>query len=342
MNLNTLGVCGGNGVVLHPFEGNGLMGNIEPRTVFHTDNDAQWKLNFSVEQDKSTEVKYSRSKVDVIVGAPDCGHSSVLSYSRAKKLSDPEKNDSLNTFIESVQYYKPKFFMMENLPAILDTFGGRMDEIFAGYRIITHIGSVSKWGNSQMTRIRLVIVGIREDMDLATDDYFRLASNTDNLKTTGELLEGLKEEDIATCNIREPEDFEVHLFYQGDKKIRLDKAKELWMGEYQDKKKWPVNSGNLKNQPGCYRNFEDDYPLTARKANRQFNHWGLMMSPRELARIQGVPDSFGLWVNEDRLLFSINKGRTTVAKSPPYEIGKWFYDTLSHIDILAQQNLIKL
>lgn len=342
MKFKTLGICGGNGVILHPFRNGDLLGNIEPRTVFHTTHDAQWKANFRVEQDKTPNVDYPKNRVDVIVGAPDCGHSSVLSYSRAKRLSDPEENDSLNLFIESVSKYKPKFFMMENLPKILDTFGNRINEIFKDYRLIKHIDSVSRWGNSQVTRIRLVIIGVREDLPLDLLDYFKLPTDNYELKTTGELLDGLESENLDFGNVREPLDFEVHLFYNGKKKIPLSLAKKLWLGEYKDKKKWPVNFGNLKNQPGCYRNFEDDYPLTARKANRQFNHWGLQMSPRELARIQGIPDSFKLIIDPDRLLTYINKGRTTVAKSPPYEIGLWFYKALSHIDTLANQGLIKI
>lgn len=342
MNFKTLGICGGNGVILHPFRNGDLLGNIEPRTVFHTQGDVQWKANFRVEQDKTTNVDYPPHQVDVIVGAPDCGHSSVLSYSRAKKLSDPEDNDSLNFFIESVQKYKPKFFMMENLPKILDTFGSRLDEIFEGYRLVEHIDSVSRWGNSQVTRVRLIIVGVREDLPLDLLDYFKLPTEKYELKNTGVLLEGLELEDINFGHVREPDDFEVHLFYRGSKKIRLDKARDLWLGEYKDKKKWPVNHGNLKNQPGCYRNFEDDYPLTARKANRQFNHWGTMMSPRELARIQGIPDTFKLVIDPERLLTYINKGRTTVAKSPPYEIGLWFYKALNHIDLLVNQGIIKM
>jgi asparagine synthase (glutamine-hydrolysing) len=48
----------------------------------------------------------------------------------------------------------------------------------------------------------------------------------------------------------------------------------------------------MKNLPGVYRNLANEYPLTARKQNRQFNSLGYIMSPRELARIQGLPDDF--------------------------------------------------
>ena len=43
--LRVLGVCGAQGALLFPFK-KYLIGNIEPRAVFHTKNEEQWKLNF--------------------------------------------------------------------------------------------------------------------------------------------------------------------------------------------------------------------------------------------------------------------------------------------------------
>jgi hypothetical protein len=44
-DLKVLGVCGGQGALLFPFK-NKLIGNIEPRSVFHTKSESQWKANF--------------------------------------------------------------------------------------------------------------------------------------------------------------------------------------------------------------------------------------------------------------------------------------------------------
>ena len=43
--LRVLGVCGAQGALLFPFK-KYLISNIEPRAVFHTKNEEQWKLNF--------------------------------------------------------------------------------------------------------------------------------------------------------------------------------------------------------------------------------------------------------------------------------------------------------
>ncbi len=331
MKLKTLGICGGNGVILHPLRNN-LLGNIEIRPIFNTPDQIQWKLNFHhAPCDITTSARYSKDLVDVIVGAPDCGHSSVFSYSRAKELRNPKDNESLTFFIKSVRHYKPKVFMMENLPKLLENYEEGLQEGFDNYHIVRFVGSVSNFGNSQETRLRLVMVGIRKDLDiLKISSCFKLDEKA-LTKVTDEraLLLGLgKIEQEELCHVREPDDYMVHMFYDGEKKISVKKARELWNGEYKELKKWPVNHGNLINQPGVYRNFGEDSPLTVRKQNRQFNHNGYMLSPREMARIQGIPDSFKLWLDPSKKLYCINKARATVAKTPPYEIGKWFKDCL--------------
>jgi site-specific DNA-cytosine methylase len=333
MGLNTLGISGGNGVILHPFRRGNLLGNIESRSIFHTENEVQWNLNFNVSMDKSLDIRYPKHGVDFIVGAPDCGHSSVMSYSRAKKLANPKDNKSLTDYFDGVNYYKPKMFLLENLPKMLDNFEGGIDDILPDYRLLTLIGGVNKWGNSQVTRTRLLVIGLHKDYPSSILNYF----NTDadyELKTCGELLRGLgSQQKPDLCHVRELDEEEICLWYKGESKISINKARKLWMNKYSDLKKWPVNQGNLKNQPGVYRNFTDDYPLTVRKQNRQFNPEGYMLSPREMARIQGIPDSFKLWYNPNRHLYCINKARATVAKSPPYEIGSWFFNIINKLTL---------
>jgi site-specific DNA-cytosine methylase len=325
MTLKVLGICGGNGVILHPFK-NHLIANIEPRTVFHTTNQEQWNLNFSSPFDETSNVKYRRDSVEVIIGAPDCGHSSILSYSRSKKLHDPTLNDSLRIYIEGIEYYQPKIFMMENLPNLLDTYPDLLGQ-FPNYRFKIFKESVSAWGNSQITRIRLIIIGIRKDLPGRVDDNFKLPAKVE-LKTSGQLIKGLEELNPAICHVRESDDKMICLYYKDQRRISVKEARRIWLTDFKTEKRWAVNQGALTTQPGVYRNFADDYPLTVRKQNRQFNHWGFMLSPREMARIQGVPDSFKLWYNEDRHEYAINKARTTVTKTPPYEIGVWFKNIL--------------
>lgn len=329
MNYKILGVNGGNGVILYPFRKN-LTGNIEPRSIFHTPEDKQWRLNFKAAQDKFF-VEYAKSQVDVIVGAPDCGHSSALSYSRAKQLSNPKENTSFQTFVNCIKFYQPKYFLMENLPKLLDNFTDFNKEVFPDYRLIMFNESVSKWGNSQMSRIRLVVIGVHRDLDKSIDDKIKLPDDSKFVyKTSGEIRKGLNEPDGSIFHLREPLSEFIPLYYEEDRKITARKARDIWNNEFKGLKRWEVNKGNLTTQPGIYRNLDEDYPLTVRKQNRQFNQDGLMLTPREIARIQGVPDSFKLWYEPDQLKYCLNKARATLAKTPPHEIGEWFYKLLDN------------
>jgi site-specific DNA-cytosine methylase len=327
MNFKVLGVNGGNGVVLYPFRDE-LLCNIEPRSVFVTPEDIQWKLNFkSPIEKKIKDININHKLVDVIVGAPDCGHSSVLSYSRAKKLSDPSKNDSLNIFLFSILEYKPKVFMMENLPKMLETMGSEIEALLYEYDLLTFNESVSAWGNSQSSRVRLVLVGLKKSEGL-NKDIFKLPK-FGTLKTAGELRSNLVLGKNA--HVREAYDSRLCLYYKDQRNLSVKEAKHIWKTEFKEFRKWPVNQGNLVHQPGIYRNLDKDLPLTVRKQNRQFNEDGDILSPREIARIQGVPDYFKLWVDEGRYNYSLNKARITLAKSPPYEIGQWFYKCLTQL-----------
>jgi site-specific DNA-cytosine methylase len=265
--------------------------------------------------------------VDIIIGAPDCGHSSVLSFSRAKKLGNPAENDSLNVFIFSILHYQPKIFMMENLPKMLENWGTGINQIFQDYELLIFTHPVSAWGNSQASRLRLVVVGIKKGSGIDSK-VFKLPKET-LLKTSGELRKGLQLG--VNGHVRESDDTMLSLYYGDQRSITAGEAKKIWVTEFKDLKKWAVNKGNLINQPGIYRNFDKDLPLTVRKQNRQFNEDGEILSPREVARIQGVPDKFKLWISEDRFTYSLNKARITLAKSPPYEIGKWFYNCIEKL-----------
>jgi DNA (cytosine-5)-methyltransferase 1 len=332
--ITVLGVCGGNGVILYPFLSKSfdLIGNIEPRGVFGTPQNIQWKLNFK-------DIPFYKSitplkAIDVIIGAPDCGHSSILSYSRAKSFSEAKDNKSLSLFIEAVQIaYKPKIFIMENLIALIKNYGEEdLEQAFKDYNLTFINGPVSNYGNSQIHRKRLLLVGIRKDIPKKHLSLFKLPTlDFSKLKTCGELINDLFSlyPSPKLCHVREDNNTVITI-YSG-KKMKVGHIKKMWMEEHTFDKRLPVANRNFTSAPGVYKNLEDDYPATARKQNRQFNHFGEMMSPRELARIQGLPDEFKLAFEERNAQYWINKGRVTVTKTPPLEMAQY-----------AKRKLIKL
>lgn len=336
--MKILGVCGGNGVILYPMR-RFLIANYEPRSLFKSKGNKQWVANFPDIPVYNHPLEfynhYNIRNVDkplpyAIVGAPDCGHSSILAYSRAKQLSDPLENFSLDLYLRSILILRPAVFMMENLPKMLELVGkDTFINKFPDYELIFLEGSVINWGNSQKNRKRLVLIGLsksyfKENL-LVVRDYFSLVYKVNPIKNCGELLEGVENFNEEQGHVRENLS-DIITLYSGYKSSLRD-IQRFW-NDNPKLRRWPVSDRKFSTAPGVYRNLKSDLPATARKANRQFNSDGLQMSPRELARIQGVPDKFKIHIDRNELIYWINKGRTTVTKTPPYEIGKWFYNQL--------------
>lgn len=326
MRLKILGVSSGLGASLFPFK-KYLVGNIECRGLFHTTNNENWVNNFgSIQLIKTISKPWKLDdKPNIIISSPDCGSGSVLRYSRAKELGDHKKNISLILFFSSMEKYKPKFFLFENLDGLFKSFKEEdFRQALSSYRLVIHNTSVSAFGNSQYSRKRLIIVGIREDLDKRVDKYFKLPNLESNTKTCKELYGDL----TATRNpeiCHERESYTDVISIHARKRMRICDIQEEWVTRLKGKKRWTTTPEfKFSTAPGVYRNLDDDYPSTARKANRQFDGRGLMLTPRQLARIQGVPDEFKLHYDPKKHNYWINKGRTVVTKSPPYEISLWF------------------
>jgi len=323
MSYKVLGVSAGNGVMLHPFRDN-LIGNIEIRPGYLLSKGSeQWDLNFKgipfMKNDRSFDS--SLGPVDVIVGHPKCGNSSMFALSRGKAFTTSQNEPSLTLFMSSVIKYKPKIFALENLPKLLETYSlSDMDRALGeNYYLEACSGSVTMFGNSQVSRKRLVVVGVRRDLTSgvpyilhnATQDFL-----SSQLLTTGALLQDLSENGDITESLNE-----IITLYSGFK-ISLKDMQTFWL-EHPELRHYPIKNSTMNTAPGVYINREGDYPLTVRKTNRQFNPDGIQMSPREMARIQGIPDSFKLMDSGYNLKTLINKGRFTVANTPPYEVGAY-------------------
>jgi site-specific DNA-cytosine methylase len=259
------------------------------------------------------------------LGAPDCGHSSVLAYSRAKKLSNIKDNDSFKVFVEAVSKYNPKMFFMENLTALFKNLSLKdFESLFPGYKIKMFESSVANFGNSQITRVRLFIFGVRKDLRNSKAILKKIRKpelDKTQLLKVKDLAPTCNYPDISLGHVREPEDSLITIY--AGKKLPYAEIKRLWLEDFKGLSRFPVNDRKFTNAPGVYRNLPNKYPATARKQNRQYNPEGDMMTPRELANIQGIPLSFNIYMEEDRLGYWINKGRITVTKCPPYEIGVW-------------------
>lgn len=324
IKYTVLGVNSGIGVSLYPFLKQ-TIGAIEVRQIFHTPGNPQWKANFGHIPFEKDENNFYHERVDVIISSPDCGSGSVLRYSRAKKLGNHKENQSLLVFFDKVIHHSPKFFLFENLAGLFKSFPeADFDELLKDYKLIKYHEPVSAWGNSQKHRKRLVIVGIRRDLK-GLKKCFKLPEETE-IKTCKEIYGDLKSEDLSIGHVREPIE-SIIAMYSG-KKLSLAKIQQRWL-KYPKAKRWKVKDRKFANAPGVYRNLDSSCPATARKANRQFDQDGLTLTPRQLARVQGVPDEFVLYMESTKPQYWINKARAVVTKTPPMEISIWFKQCLN-------------
>ena len=299
-----------------------LIANIENRAVFHSKHQEQWKANFGDTPLYKAFPSLKFKDLDWIVGHPDCGHSSILSYSRKKSLGNPKENASMDLYIDAVNTYSPKGFVMENLPKLKETLGN-FEGIFPNYDLRLIEGSVTIFGNSQVNRKRLLIIGVRKNLRAAKilKSFTLPKAGTYPIKTTGELFDDILPWDsIKDGHVRESDDTIITIY--AGRKMKVSDIQKFWL-DRADEGRWKVTDRNFTTAPGVYRNLLNKPPNTVRKGNREFNPNGLMMSPRERAIIQGLPDSFKIHIDENNLGYWINKGRTSVTKCPPYEISKW-------------------
>lgn len=327
-NLKILGVCQGQGALLFPVK-KYLVGNIEPRSVFHSPKEPQWRINFGNIPFVRTIEEFDRvysGKIDIILSSCNCGASSILSYSRKKTLGKPKEDYTINLFIESISKYKPKIFLLENLPRLMDFISLKdWEKMLPNYDFIVHCHSVSEFGNSQISRKRLVLIGIDRRFSRKYSKYFDKVFMVDTIKTTGELL------DISTsypiANYKEPLCKKVPMYDYRDpnkENLNLQRIQELWVGDFKDHYKWPIFSKKMRNLPGVYRNHPNKYPMTVRPSSRQFNPDGSIMGIRDYLVIQGFPKKYKIYIDDNNLQYWVNKARIAITKGPSYQIGIWF------------------
>ena len=112
--------------------------------------------------------KYGIDNIDVIIGGPPCQGFSIA----GKRIVDDKRNKLYKSFVNFVRFYRPRAFVMENVPNLLSLAGGIVrdaiidDFTSLGYKVIYKILTASDYGTPQNRR-RVFFVGLRE----ATKQY---------------------------------------------------------------------------------------------------------------------------------------------------------------------------
>lgn len=323
--MNVLGVCAGQGALLFPFRKH-LIGNIEIRGVFHTPGEEQWKSNFGdIPFYKGFCLQEFDEKVDIIISSPDCGASSIMRLSKVKELGNPKDNRSLNLVTAAILEYKPKIFLIENLPRLLSLLPCEFfEETFKDYKLIFHERSVSDYGNSQVSRKRLIVIGVHKKTG---KKYLKAFNEVFQVKTPTITRELLFESPYGS-NYNIPIEKTLAMYdyrkLPAKKNLTVRKIQLLWNSDFKNEKKWPIKTAKMSTLPGVYRLELDKAPLTLRPADRQFRPDGYPLGILDFKAIMGFPKQFKIFMDEGNYLYWLNKARYTIAKGSVYEVGIWF------------------
>lgn len=329
--MKVLAVCGAQGALIFKFK-RYLLANVEPRAVFHTKAEEQWKLNFGeipfIKSFSEMPRRVDLTDIDLLIGSPSCGHSSRFSYSRKKSLGNPKEDPTMNLFIDSVIELNPKVFMMENLPKLLDLIP--IDEWrskLPNYDLTLLKYPVSVFGNSQITRVRLVMVGVeRSCKELWGIKVIPFVVNQ-GPERYKELLKKVRK----PLDYHEDDDKRVSMYHFSDdnkKSLTVAEVRALWKNQFKAHYRWPMFGHKMKTLPGVYRNKLDSYPLTLRPSNRQFNPDGSIMGLEIYRVIMGFPKRYQIYFDENNKTYWLNKARTALTKGSVAEVGIWAYRLL--------------
>lgn len=333
--FNLLGICAGQGALLFPFLRSkkfNLLGNIEPRSVFHTKSESQWKANFKgIPFLKGYELPEDWHP-DIILSSPDCGSCSVMRLSKSKALGDPKSNKSIQLVFQSIQYYEPALFLIENLPRLLSLISKEMlMDFFKNYKLIFHERSVSDFGNSQVSRKRLVIVGVHLDKGKKYLNSFNEVFQVNTPKLTRDLL--FVSPYGSNYNIPIEKTLAMYDYRKlpEKKNLTVEKIQVLWNSAFKNEKKWPIKTAKMSTLPGVYRLELDKPPLTLRPADRQFRPDGYPLGINDFKVIMGFPKKFRIYIDQENYLYWLNKARYTIAKGSVYEVGIWFKKCIKRV-----------
>ena len=138
------------------------------------------------------EREYGLHDISVIIGGPPCQGFSVA----GKRIIDDDRNKLYKSFVRFVKHFKPKAFVMENVPNILSIGGGAIKDSIVkdfselGYKVVYRALTASDYGVPQNRR-RAIFVGLRDK----TFDY--PIPNVKEKVTTEEALSDLPENSVT-------------------------------------------------------------------------------------------------------------------------------------------------
>jgi len=287
-------------------QGYEVVGNIEWRPYYHTGTfERNFPDSFMVKtlKDLTAEQETQCEDLDIIIGHTECGNFSELRVNRNTQIDKGDKGD-IPEFIEAVQKFKPKFFVMDNLPKSLlvadwKYYSKELPDYEFHFEWISNHG----YGNIQKNRKRLFVIGSRKELG-----FYFIPSEFEH-KTT--ILDRMKE---IAFDAENNELLEKDAIYNGWARYHFDKEyipktveeNRMTLAEFQEIiKEYPNNlsfsyynkKGEQKFKIGYSKTDVDRHALVLSGGAACYdNHFRsdtlYPFTIRERAKIQGCPDDF--------------------------------------------------
>lgn len=265
-------------------------------------------INIDLGTFNAKEIRKEVGSVDVVIGGPPCQG---FSISGNRNINDP-RNLLYKGFVEIVQVFNPKVFVLENVPNLVSMGQGKIkDEIikdFAklGYEVKYKVLLASDFGVPQNRR-RVIFVGVKGKNSFTFPEP--IFTDAEKKVTSSDAISDLPDKDL-----KDGSSLSKGPLTSYQKKMR---AKESKIYNHQltvhDKKTVAIISlvpdgGNYKDLPKEHRNsrkvniawtrFNSKKPSsTIDTGHRHHFHYKYNRVPtvRESARLQSFPDSFVFW-----------------------------------------------
>lgn len=117
------------------------------------------------------------ASVDVVIGGPPCQSFSSLGRAKDDKgMNDDPRNYLFESYVKVLNYFRPKFFVFENVTGILNAQpnGVRIIDVIIkalseNYRVALRVLNSANYGVPQV-RKRVIIIGARNDLNINPED----------------------------------------------------------------------------------------------------------------------------------------------------------------------------
>ncbi len=246
--------------------------------------------------------------IDVIIGGPPCQGFSLT----GRRQFDDERNKLYLAMIETVRHYRPKAFMIENVPGMATLYKGEVkDEILKrfkdmGYKMNCKILCAADYGVPQI-RHRLVFIGIRDAEQaftfpvpyLSADKYVTCKEAISDLPS---LVDELGAE-VSEYSYQPQTDYQRmmrgdndvlynHVAVNHKDFVKATIAQVPDGGNYKDLPKGVGESRNFHVAWTRYCSYKPSGTIDTGHRNHFHYQWNRCPTVRENARLQSFPDDF--------------------------------------------------